>query len=177
PRSPMPEIRTHNLWICKHVTYHETKVTTPVRRLLLAYLDTATRRITSDTSSRCTPRVYIGDNFKGGRGHLNNSDFHSSKVGNFFVRRQVELFTRTFQETDLHYVSHLSCHRSYGTFYESRAGRYAPDLRIGRRKCTSSRKIVSRETPRTAECLLICLTICVNMDHYEVTGTVRVCHE
>ncbi|GFT03065.1 transposable element Tc1 transposase [Trichonephila clavipes] len=35
----------------------------------------------------------------------------------------------------------------YGILYKHRAGRYAPDLQIGRRKCTSSRKIVSRKVP------------------------------
>ncbi|GFV53800.1 hypothetical protein TNCV_1592231 [Trichonephila clavipes] len=42
---------------------------------------------------------------------------------------------------------------------QHRAGRYAPDLCIGRRKCTSSRKIVSRKVHReihqTAGCSLI----------------------
>ncbi|GFT03091.1 uncharacterized protein TNCV_1361601 [Trichonephila clavipes] len=33
----------------------------------------------------------------------------------------------------------------YGMFYKHQAGRYKPDLRNGRRKCTSSRKIVSRK--------------------------------
>ncbi|GFX32009.1 hypothetical protein TNCV_4098601 [Trichonephila clavipes] len=33
----------------------------------------------------------------------------------------------------------------YGTFYEYRAGRYTPDLRTRRKKCTSSRINVSRK--------------------------------
>ncbi|GFV13961.1 gonadotropin-releasing hormone receptor [Trichonephila clavipes] len=35
----------------------------------------------------------------------------------------------------------------YGTYYEHRAGRYAADFWINRRKCTSSKKIVSRKVP------------------------------
>ncbi|GFW82987.1 hypothetical protein TNCV_4604141 [Trichonephila clavipes] len=32
-------------------------------------------------------------------------------VGNVFVRPQAALFTRSLEETDPHYRSHLSCHR------------------------------------------------------------------
>ncbi|GFW48456.1 transposable element Tc3 transposase [Trichonephila clavipes] len=48
-------------------------------------------------------------------------------------------------------------------FYEHRAGRYTPDLRNGRRKCKSSRKIVSRNvcTERRTE------KPNVTMHHYE----------
>ncbi|GFV96736.1 uncharacterized protein TNCV_3388291 [Trichonephila clavipes] len=35
----------------------------------------------------------------------------------------------------------------YGTFNEHRAGKYAPPLRMGRRKCPSSKKIVSQKAP------------------------------
>ncbi|GFW67474.1 hypothetical protein TNCV_3391451 [Trichonephila clavipes] len=70
---------------------------------------------------------------------------HGRKI---FVRRLVALFTRVLEETEMHYRSHFelsSPAQVYRTFYEHRASRYAPDLGIGRRKCTSSRKIVSQK--------------------------------
>ncbi|GFX15650.1 hypothetical protein TNCV_2131361 [Trichonephila clavipes] len=36
----------------------------------------------------------------------------------------------------------------YGTFYKHQAGRYASDLRIGRRKCSSSRKLYCERKPQ-----------------------------
>ncbi|GFX69118.1 hypothetical protein TNCV_4946171 [Trichonephila clavipes] len=44
------------------------------------------------------------------------------------------------------------------TVYEYRVGRNAPDLRLGGRKCTSSRKIVPRKVPteRCTRCHNLC---------------------
>ncbi|GFV34016.1 hypothetical protein TNCV_2614141 [Trichonephila clavipes] len=55
----------------------------------------------------------------------------------------------------------------YGTFYEDRAGRYASDLRIGRRKFTSNRKIASRKAPTEIAACLLNFIICGDMDLYE----------
>ncbi|GFX30608.1 hypothetical protein TNCV_4861321 [Trichonephila clavipes] len=55
----------------------------------------------------------------------------------------------------------------YGTFYEHQASRYAPDLRILRRKCMRSRKIVSRKVPTERYTEPPDVTICVNMNHYK----------
>ncbi|GFW25741.1 hypothetical protein TNCV_1310021 [Trichonephila clavipes] len=43
-----------------------------------------------------------------------------------------------------HIMAHIGCHE-YESFYEHRTRRYAPDLRIGRRKCTNSRNIESQK--------------------------------
>ncbi|GFV92045.1 hypothetical protein TNCV_1894811 [Trichonephila clavipes] len=72
-------------------------------------------------------------------------------VGNVFAQHYLELFTRSLEETDRHYYIHLSCRRperSMEQFYEQLAAIYAPDLRIDRRKCSSSRKVASRKVPQ-----------------------------
>ncbi|GFW01520.1 hypothetical protein TNCV_5137031 [Trichonephila clavipes] len=60
------------------------------------------------------------------------------------------------------------------------AGRYARDFRIGGRKYTNSRKVVSRKVPTEGAPDRWIFTnlhkMCVNMDHYEVRGIMRVRH-
>ncbi|GFV26405.1 hypothetical protein TNCV_5087181 [Trichonephila clavipes] len=84
-------------------------------------------------------------------------------VGNVFVQRwrcQEEHWKKqTYVTSVLHRPQ-----RSMEQFYKHLGGRYAPDLCIGRRKSTISRKIETRKIPtercaRPAGCLLICIKI------------------
>ncbi|GFW74393.1 hypothetical protein TNCV_2412921 [Trichonephila clavipes] len=69
-------------------------------------------------------------------------------VGNLFVRCSVALFTRASEriksKSMLSYEL-LSPTKEYRTFYEHRADSYAPDLRIGRKKSTSTKDKLLRE--------------------------------
>ncbi|GFX84115.1 hypothetical protein TNCV_4859231 [Trichonephila clavipes] len=74
----------------------------------------------------------------------------------------------------------LSPAEDYGTFYKHRAGRYAYDLWIGRRKCTSSRNIVLRKVPTDKYTGLSDIfqfsSICVHMGNYKIIGIARTAH-